>query len=44
MAWDRWSFDYSSFDRFVDVVEQEPMFQDLTVTRPLRSAVYWEEA
>jgi hypothetical protein len=26
-AWDRWSFDYSSFERFVDVVEQEPIFQ-----------------
>ena len=23
-AWDRWSFDYASFERFVDVVEQEP--------------------
>ena len=43
-AWDCWSFDYSSFERFVDVVEQEPIFQDLVVTRPLRSAVYWEEA
>ena len=43
-AWDRWSFDYASFERFVDAVEQEPVFQDLIVTRPLRSAVYWEEA
>ena len=43
-AADQWSFDYSTFDRFVDVVEQEPLFQDLIVTRPLRSAVYWEEA
>lgn len=43
-AWDRWSFDYGSFERFVDIVEQEPVFQDLIVTRPLRSAVYWEEA
>jgi hypothetical protein len=43
-AWDRWSFDYASFERFVDIVEQEPVFQDLIVTQPLRSAVYWEEA
>ena len=43
-AWDHWSFDHSSFDRFVDIVEQEPAFQDLMVTQPLRSAVYWEEA
>lgn len=43
-AWDRWSFDHSSFDRFVDIVEQEPIFQDLLVTRPIRSDVYWERA
>ena len=43
-AWDHWSFDHASFERFVDVVEQEPIFQNLIVTRPLRSAVYWEEA
>jgi hypothetical protein len=43
-AADQWSFDYSTFDRFVDAVEQEPLFQDLIVTRPVRSAVYWEEA
>lgn len=43
-AWDRWSFDYSRFERFVDVVEQEPIFQDLMVTRPLFSAVFWEDA
>ena len=43
-SWDRWSFDYSSFDRFVDVVEQEPVFQDLMATRALRSRVYWEPA
>ena len=42
-SWDRWSFDYATFERFVDIVEQEPDFQDLIVTRPLRSAVYWEE-
>ena len=43
-SWDRWSFDYSSFDRFVDIVEQEPVFQDLMATRALRSRVYWEPA
>ena len=43
-AWDRWSFDYGTFERFVDVVEQEPVFQDLLVRRPVRSAVYWEDA
>ena len=42
-SWDRWSFDYATFERFVDIVEQEPDFQDLIVTRPLHSAVYWEE-
>ena len=43
-VWDRWSFDYGSFERFVDTVEQEPVFQDLIVTPPVRSAVYWEDA
>jgi hypothetical protein len=42
--WRVWSFDYASFDRFVDVVEQHPGVSDLFVTRPLDSAVYWEEA
>jgi hypothetical protein len=28
---------------FVDMVEQHPLFADLLVTRPLGSAVYWEE-
>ena len=42
-AWERWSFDHASFERFVDIVEQEPSFQDLLVTRPLTSAVYWQE-
>ena len=41
--WERWSFDHASFERFVDVVELEPSFQDLLVTRPLSSAVYWQE-
>lgn len=42
--WRVWSFDYASFNRFVDVVEQHPGVSDLLVTRPLDSAVYWEEA
>ena len=42
--WQAWSFDSPTFDRFVDVVEQYPLFAELMVTRPLESAVYWEEA
>ncbi|MGH7357790.1 MAG: hypothetical protein ACREON_02990 [Gemmatimonadaceae bacterium] len=42
--WALWSFDYPSFARFVDRVEQEPDFQDLIVSRPLRSSVHWESA
>jgi hypothetical protein len=42
--WKVWSFDYATFDRFVDVVEQHPAVIDLFVTRPLDSAAYWEEA
>ena len=42
--WDAWSFDCADFERFVDTVEQHPIFADLLVTRPLQSAVYWEEA
>jgi hypothetical protein len=43
-AWDEWSFEYPSFDRFVDVVEQHPTFQDLMVRHPVWSAVYWQGA
>ena len=39
-----WSFDYATFDRFVDVVEQDPMIAALFLQRPLSSQVYWEEA
>jgi hypothetical protein len=39
-----WSFDFPDFQRFVDTVEQHPGFADLTVRRPLRSRVYWEDA
>lgn len=42
--WREWSFDHSSFERFVDAVEQYPLFADLLTTRPLSTAVYWEEA
>jgi hypothetical protein len=44
LEWREWSFDHSSFDRYVDAVEQYPLFADLLATRPLRSAVYWEAA
>jgi hypothetical protein len=43
-AWDHCSFDHANFERFVDVVEDDPIFQDLIVTRPLGNTVYWEEA
>ncbi len=39
-----WSFDYPDFERFVDAVEQNPDFADVTVRRPLRSRVYWEDS
>lgn len=39
-----WSFDYPDFQHFVDAVEQDPHFADLTVRRPLRSRVYWEDS
>jgi hypothetical protein len=42
--WEAWSFDSPTFERFVDVVEQCPLFSDLMVTRPRESAVYWEDA
>ena len=41
--WAAWSFDCLTFERFVDMVEQHPLFADLLLTRPLGSAVYWEE-
>jgi len=43
-AWDAWTFDSRSFDRFVDLVEQHPTFTDLLTTRPLATAVRWEHA
>ena len=42
--WEAWSFETASFDRFVDLVEENPAFQDLAVRPPIRSAVYWLEA
>ena len=44
MEWSEWTFDHATFERFVDVVEQNPLLADLLVTRPLSSSVYWEEA
>jgi hypothetical protein len=44
LMWAEWSLDYGTFERFVDVVEQTPIFADLLVTEPRRSAIYWEEA
>lgn len=42
--WDAWSFDSPTFDRFVDLVEQHPLFAELLTTRPLQTAVFWEDA
>jgi hypothetical protein len=42
--WEAWSFESASFDRFVDLVEENSSFQDLVVSRPESSAVYWLEA
>ena len=42
--WREWSFDHPTFERFVDIVEQHPLFADLLLTRPVSTAVYWEEA
>jgi hypothetical protein len=42
--WEAWSFDFPDFERFVDTVEQHPLFADLLITKPLMSDVYWEDA
>jgi len=39
-----WSFDYGSFERFVDVVEQTPEIADRFTQAPRSSEVYWEDA
>lgn len=41
---DAWSFEAAGFDRFVDTVESRADFQELTVSKPLHSSVYWLEA
>ena len=38
-----WSFEAPSFDRFVDMVESNADFQELSLTKPLESSVYWLE-
>lgn len=42
--WQAWSFDSATLDRFIDLVEQDPVVSDLLATRALSSAVYWENA
>ena len=44
MEWEAWSFETASFDRFIDLVEENSSFQDLVVSSPGSSAVYWLEA
>ena len=41
--WEAWSFEAASFERFVDLVEENSSFQDLVANRPVSSAVYWLE-
>lgn len=43
-SFEAWTFDSSSFERFVDLVERDPFIEDLFGTRTLASAVYWEDA
>jgi hypothetical protein len=40
---DEWSFDAPDFDRFVDTVESRADFQELTMSKPLKSSLYWLE-
>jgi hypothetical protein len=42
--WEAWSFETASFDRFVHLVEENSSFQDLVVSGPGSTAVYWLEA
>ena len=39
-----WSFDFGSFERFVDEVEQNPAIAERLVQSAVRAEVYWEEA
>jgi hypothetical protein len=41
--WEAWSFEAPGFERFVDLVECSASFQELVVSTPLRSSVYWLE-
>ncbi len=41
---DFWTFDCSTFARFVDRVEGHAGFADLIARRPAASMVYWEDA
>lgn len=41
--WDAWSFDFPTFERFVDLVEQHPAFAAVLTERPIATDVYWEE-
>ena len=42
--WEAWSFDSSTFEGFVDLVEQHPAFARLMNERPVATSVYWEDA
>ncbi|MGH7604087.1 MAG: hypothetical protein ACRENK_08845 [Gemmatimonadaceae bacterium] len=42
--WEAWSFDFPTFERFIDVVEGHGAFQDLVVARPISRTIYWLEA
>jgi len=42
--WEAWSFEAPSFERFVDLVEDSTVFEELAVTKALQSWVYWIEA
>ena len=36
-----WTFDFGTFERFVDTVERDDIFGELIVRRPIRTGVYW---
>jgi hypothetical protein len=42
--WEFWTFDYSTFERFIDIVESHSPFTHLMLRWPGSSAVYWEDA
>jgi hypothetical protein len=39
-----WSFDFGTFARFVDIVEQAPAVADRFLRSPVRTSVYWQDA